>query len=145
MVKNRVSEAIGDTVPQAEPLAYGIIESCRRDGTGRSTKYKAINPDPQKRDGLPFLPSFNVGRRRLILAADHQEWLEKLRNASLAADLLEELESAGAKSAAAWCPGCRCGIAQLTTAGLSALAQRPAGLAFSKVGAHDERADPGHR
>jgi hypothetical protein len=99
MVKNRVSEAIGDTVPQAEPLAYGIIESCRLDGTGRSTKYKAINPDPQKRDGLPFLPSFNVGRRRLILAVDHQEWLEKLRNASLAADLLEELESADTKSA----------------------------------------------
>jgi hypothetical protein len=86
VVKNRVGKAEGDTTPQAEPLAYDIPESCRLDHTGRSTKYKAISPDPAKRAGLPFLPSFTIGRRRLILAADHREWLDKLRAASLGAE-----------------------------------------------------------
>ena len=66
-----------------EPLAYDVPESCRRDGTGRSTKYKALNPNPAKRGGLPLLPSFTAGRRRLILAADHREWLQKLKTDSL--------------------------------------------------------------
>jgi hypothetical protein len=63
---------------QPEPLAYDILESCRRDGIGRSTKYKVINPDPNKRQGLPLLKSFKVGKRRLILASDHRAWLETL-------------------------------------------------------------------
>ena len=45
-------------VEQLEPLAYDIPTSGHRDGIGRSTKYKAINPDPDKREGLPFLKSF---------------------------------------------------------------------------------------
>ena len=73
--------------PAPPAIAYSILESCRRDGTGRSTKYKAINPDPRKRDGLPFLPSFTIGRRRLILAVDHQKWLDQLREGSLEAAL----------------------------------------------------------
>lgn len=97
MPKTRIVEAEADTAPRAEPLAYDIPESCYRDGIGRSTKYKAINPDPDKRDGLPFLPSFTVGRRRLLLAADHREWLEKLRAASLST----ERKSDGADTAAA--------------------------------------------
>jgi hypothetical protein len=76
-----------EPAPPTAAIAYGILESCRRDGTGRSTKYKAINPDPRKRDGLPFLPSFTIGRRRLILAVDHQKWLEQLRKSSLEAAL----------------------------------------------------------
>jgi hypothetical protein len=72
--------------PPVEPFAYDIAESCRRDGIGRSTKYLAINPDPTKRSGLPYLPSFTIGRRRLILAADHQAWLEKLKGLTAAAD-----------------------------------------------------------
>jgi hypothetical protein len=64
------------------PLAYSIDKSCEIDGLCRSSKYNAINPDPAKRRGLPYLPSFTVGKRRLILAADHKAWLETLKAAS---------------------------------------------------------------
>jgi hypothetical protein len=63
---------------QFELLAYDIATSCRLDGLCRSTKYKAINPDPDKREGLPFLKTFKAGKRRLMLPADHRAWLEEL-------------------------------------------------------------------
>jgi hypothetical protein len=72
--------------PPPEELAYDIATSCLKDKLCRSTKYRAISPDPEKRDGLPFLPSFTVGRRRLILESDHRAWLEQLRAASLSAN-----------------------------------------------------------
>jgi hypothetical protein len=52
----------------------------------RSTKYLAINPDPKKRAGLPFLTTFTAGRRRLMMAADHKAWLEKLKASTAAVD-----------------------------------------------------------
>jgi hypothetical protein len=70
--------------PQIEPLAYDVTGHCRATSTGRSTTYKAMSHDGQKRGGLPFLPSFTVGKRRLILAGDSREWLAKLKAASMA-------------------------------------------------------------
>jgi hypothetical protein len=65
-----------------EPLAYDIAMSCRLDGLCRSTKYKAINPDPEKREGLPFLKTFKAGTRRLMLSVDHRAWLAELASQS---------------------------------------------------------------
>jgi hypothetical protein len=70
--------------PQVQPLAYDIMGHCRATSTGRSTAYKAMNPNPDKRHGLPFLASFTVGKRRLILVEDSREWLAELRAASMA-------------------------------------------------------------
>jgi hypothetical protein len=93
---------LNDVAPRPEPLAYDVLESCRLDGTGRSTKYKAINPDPRVRGEIPFLPSFTCGRRRLILAADHLEWLKQLRAASMAGQVSqEELKSLAQRTSAA--------------------------------------------
>jgi hypothetical protein len=69
--------------PQVEVLAHDVPSHCQITNTGRSTAYKAMNSDAGKRDGLPFLPSFTVGKRRLILVEDSREWLAKLRAASL--------------------------------------------------------------
>ena len=87
---------------KTERLAYDILESCRRDGICRSSKYQAISPDSKKRGGLPFLPSFTVGRRRLIMADDHRQWLETLRAASLnapGASAIEAPEHTASKAA----------------------------------------------
>lgn len=64
---------------RADALSYDVVESCLRDGICRTLKYRAVNPDATKRGGLPFFPSFTVGRRRLILATDHRAWLEELK------------------------------------------------------------------
>jgi hypothetical protein len=56
-------------------------EAAHRSNLGRSTIFKAISRDPAKRDGLPFLPSFKVGRRRLILTATRRAWLAELEAA----------------------------------------------------------------
>lgn len=69
---------------QMEPLAYDVTGHCRATNTGRSTTYKAMSRDAKKRGGLPFLPSFTVGKRRLILVEDSREWLAKLKAASMA-------------------------------------------------------------
>jgi hypothetical protein len=79
---------------QVELLAYDIVGHCRATSTGRSTAYKAMNFDAEKRGGLPFLPSFTVGKRRLILVEDSREWLAKLKTASITeADRLEKLNA----------------------------------------------------
>jgi hypothetical protein len=70
------------TPAQAEPLSYSIDRSCEIDGICRSMKYRALNPDPEHRRGLPFLRTFMVGRKRLLMADDHRAWLEELRVAS---------------------------------------------------------------
>jgi hypothetical protein len=67
-----------------------VEEAAHASGVGRTIIYRAINPDPAKRGGLPFLPSVKVGKRRIILRPTRREWLRQL----------EELESASAKSAA---------------------------------------------
>jgi predicted DNA-binding transcriptional regulator AlpA len=79
----------GDRHPD-EKDAQSVEETAHKVGLGRSIIYRALNPDPSKRDGLPFLPSLKAGKRRLIRAEARRAWLRQL----------EELESASAKSAA---------------------------------------------
>jgi hypothetical protein len=79
----------GDWHPD-ERDAESVDEAAHNSNLGRSILYRALNPDPDKRDGLPFLPSLKVGKRRLILRETRRAWLRQL----------EQLESGGAKSAA---------------------------------------------
>jgi hypothetical protein len=65
--------------------AESVEETAHKVGLGRSIIYRALNPDPAKRDGLPFLPSLKAGKRRLIRVAARRAWLNEL----------EERESAG--------------------------------------------------
>jgi hypothetical protein len=84
-----------------EPLAYDIAMSCQLDQICRTKKYQAINPDPSKRRGLPFLRTFKVGSKRLMTASDHREWLAELQAASMAkASGLEKLEATNPDQAA---------------------------------------------
>jgi hypothetical protein len=73
-----------------EKDAESVEETAHKVGLGRSIIYRALNPDPTKRDGLPFLPSLKAGKRRLIRAEARRAWLRQL----------EELESPSAKPAA---------------------------------------------
>jgi hypothetical protein len=40
--------------------------------------YMALNPNSSKRAGLPFLPSFKVGKLRRITMPNLKEWLTEL-------------------------------------------------------------------
>jgi hypothetical protein len=73
-----------------EPDAESVEATARAVGVCRTKVYEALNPDPEKRNGLPLLPSFKVGRRRLIRREARQAWLKQL----------EELQSASADKAA---------------------------------------------
>jgi hypothetical protein len=53
-------------------------------GVGRSTIYLAMSPDPAKRKGLPFLPSFKIGQLRRIRAETRRQWLKDLEAAAIA-------------------------------------------------------------
>ena len=75
----------GDWHPD-EKDGESVEEAAHASGVGRSIIYRAINPDPAKRGGLPFLPSVKVGKRRIILRPTRRAWLRQL----------EELESARA-------------------------------------------------
>ena len=44
-------------------------------GVSRAYLYQAMNPDPAKRGGVPFLPSLKVGKRRLIRMESLRAWL----------------------------------------------------------------------
>jgi hypothetical protein len=58
--------------------AESVEETAHKVGLGRSLIYRALNPDPAKRDGLPFLPSLKAGKRRLIRAEARRAWLKQL-------------------------------------------------------------------
>jgi hypothetical protein len=73
-----------------EPDAESVEATARAIGLCRTVLYQALNPNAAKRNGLPLLPSFKVGRRRLIRREARQAWLKQL----------EELQSANASSAA---------------------------------------------
>lgn len=58
--------------------AYSVPAAQKFAGIGRNGLYLAMNPDPEKRGGLPFLPSFRVGGRRLIRGRALVAWLDEL-------------------------------------------------------------------
>ncbi len=55
-----------------EPAAMSIDETARLSGFGRSTIYEHLTGARE-----PKLPSFKVGKRRLVLREDHAAWLRK--------------------------------------------------------------------
>jgi hypothetical protein len=61
-----------------EPLAVDIPTACRMTGVGRSMVYMALNPNSSKRAGLPFLPSFKVGKLRRITMPNLKAWVADL-------------------------------------------------------------------
>jgi hypothetical protein len=91
---NKLSDSASAAVPRGHwhpdhRDAESVDETAHKVGLGRSIIYRALNPDPAKRDGLPFLPSLKAGKRRLIRVAARRAWLKQL----------EERESAGAGQA----------------------------------------------
>ena len=46
--------------------------------------YRAMNPDPAKRKGVPFLPSFKIGVSRRIRTETRRKWLADLEAAAIA-------------------------------------------------------------
>lgn len=66
-----------------EPVAFTVDGACGASGVGRTTLYQAMSDDPEKRQGLPFLPSLKVGRRRLIRSEALRGWLATIESASL--------------------------------------------------------------
>jgi hypothetical protein len=69
-------------IPEVD--ADKIEEAARKSGLGRSTLYLAMNKDPAKRKGLPFLPYLKVGKARLILTESRRQWLRELEAAAIA-------------------------------------------------------------
>lgn len=57
------------------PEAVGVDAAKSMSGSSRSTLYLAMHPDPARRNGLPFLPSVKVGKRRLIRTEALRAWL----------------------------------------------------------------------
>jgi hypothetical protein len=51
-------------------------------GVCRTIIYRAINPDPAKRGGLPFLPSLKIGGARRIRREARLKWLADLETAT---------------------------------------------------------------
>jgi len=58
--------------------AYSVPAAQMFTGMGRNSLYLAMSRDPAKRGGLPFLPSFRVGGRRLIRGRALVAWLDEL-------------------------------------------------------------------
>lgn len=67
-------------VASSEAEALSVEDAARRAGVGRTFMYQALSPDEGKRDGLPYLPSIKVGRRRLVRVSTLRNWLAKLEN-----------------------------------------------------------------
>lgn len=65
--------------------AESVEDTAHKAGVGRSIIYQALNPDPLKRNGLPYLPSLKVGKRRLIRAEARRAWLKQLEELHCAA------------------------------------------------------------
>lgn len=65
------------------PEAVGVAAAIKMAGASRSFLYVAMNPDPAKRGGIPFLPSVKIGKRRLIRTEALRAWLaaQELRSA----------------------------------------------------------------
>jgi hypothetical protein len=57
--------------PDDLPRKYG--------GPCRTLIWQAMNPDPDYRKGLPFLPCVKTARSRWVATSDYFDWLAKLR------------------------------------------------------------------
>lgn len=76
MLKTRSGDIIGSSPPQVE--AVSVETAARLAELGRSTLYKALHPDPKKREGLPFLASLKVGKSRRVRVPALRAWLLEL-------------------------------------------------------------------
>ena len=59
-----------------------VDDTARVAGICRTTVYRAMNPDPRYRNGLPFLASIKLGKCRRIRVATLRDWLAELEAAS---------------------------------------------------------------
>ncbi len=87
MLKKSYGEIIG-SLPQtpvrggvAELEAVSVDDAARISGFCRSFLYPALNPDPAKRKGLPYLPSLKVRKARRIRLSTLRQWLANLERA----------------------------------------------------------------
>jgi hypothetical protein len=87
MLKKSYGEIIG-SLPQtpvrggvAELEAVSVDDAARISGFCRSFLYPALNPDPAKRKGLPYLPSLKVRKARRIRLSTLRQWLADLEQA----------------------------------------------------------------
>ena len=72
----------GPVNPLGAPLTVTVSEAVRLSSICRTNLYAAMSPDPAKRRGLPHLPSFAFGRRRLIRFKALKAWLAKVERDS---------------------------------------------------------------
>jgi len=75
-----------DNMDVLPPDAESPELAARLSGMCRSRIYQAINPDPAKRGGLPFLPSLLIGGSRRIRRETRLKWLAELEAATVAAE-----------------------------------------------------------
>lgn len=65
-----------------EVEAVSVDDAARVAGVGRTSLYKAMNPDPDRRERFPYLSSIKVGRARRIRLSTLRAWLAALEVAS---------------------------------------------------------------
>jgi hypothetical protein len=84
MLKTSAGDIIGN-VPRI-PVRGGEIEldgltvedAARVAGFSRTFLYQALNPDPECRNGLPYLASLKAGKARRIRLPTLRQWLAAL-------------------------------------------------------------------
>jgi hypothetical protein len=60
-----------------------IEDFARRCGVGRTIVFRAANPDPDYRRGLPYLPTVKLGRCRGVRPETGRQWLAELERATV--------------------------------------------------------------
>ena len=70
--------------PSFDPIMMLRIEEfARRCGVGRTIVFRAANPNPDYRRGLPFLPTVKLGRCRGVRPETAWKWLAELERVTL--------------------------------------------------------------
>ena len=62
--------------------ALTVDDAARVAGICRTMVYRAMNPDPEYHNGLPFLASIKLGKCRRIRVPTLREWLAELEAVS---------------------------------------------------------------
>jgi hypothetical protein len=78
-----LTAAVSDK-PAALKAAERLEHWARANGIGRTLAWQAAHPDPDYRRGLPFLPTFTLGRCRLVRIETANEWLRELERSATA-------------------------------------------------------------